>query len=450
MNVACYVRVSTSDQYLKGHSIPEQTERLSKFCESQGWNVLKVYTDAGYTGTNMRRPALQQLISDIKRIDKVVVYKLDRLSRSQRDTLTLIEDIFIPNNTDLVSMNESFDTATPFGRFMIGILSTFAQLEKNQISERMTMGKDARAKEGKWHGGTPPKGYIYKDGELIVDDFLAMQIKEIFQRYNEGEPLRSIERDFLKRGYSWNPKTMRRIISNKTYCGYIKYKNEWIMGHHQPIIDEDTFQKASTRLRISQSDFAESGIQVGKNTTLLGGLIFCAHCGARYGKAMSGSKRYGLHEVYKCYSRHKKVKSMIKDPDCKNKTWSVEVLDDMILSEIKKLTLEDIKKRDSVDADILKKELVKIESQIKRYLQLYGTGRYDLDTLDGLVLPLEQKKMSIEDELKRIPEEEDIDLPTLQEAVDAGSFDDKRQIIESLIQKIVIDGDDITIFWKFK
>ena len=141
---------------------------------------------------------------------------------------------------------------------------------------------------------------------------------------------------------------------------------------------------------------------------------------------------------------------MIKNPDCKNKTWSVEVLDDMILSEIKKLTLEDIKKRDSVDADILKKELAKIESQIKRYLQLYGTGRYDIDTLDSLVLPLEQKKMSIEDELKRIPEEEDIDLPTLQEAVDAGSFDDKRQIIESLIQKIVIDGDDITIFWKFK
>lgn len=450
MNVALYVRVSTSEQAREGYSIGEQTERLSKFCESQGWNVLKVYTDAGYTGTNMRRPALQQLISDIKRIDKVVVYKLDRLSRSQRDTLTLIEDIFIPNNTDLVSMNESFDTATPFGRFMIGILSTFAQLEKNQISERMTMGKDARAKEGKWHGGTPPKGYIYKDGELIVDDFLAMQIKEIFVRYNEGVPLRSIERDFLKRGYSWNPKTMRRIISNKTYCGYIKYKNEWIMGHHQPIIDEDTFQKASTRLRISQSDFAESGIQVGKNTTLLGGLIFCNHCGARYGKAMSGSKRYGLHEVYKCYSRHKKVKSMIKNPDCKNKTWSVAVLDDMILSEIKKLTLEDIKKRDSVDADILKKELAKIESQIKRYLQLYGTGRYDLDTLDGLVLPLEQKKLSIEDELKRIPEEEDIDLPTLQEAVDTSSFDDKRQIVESLIQKIVIDGDDITIFWKFK
>jgi site-specific DNA recombinase len=450
MNVACYVRVSTVEQSLKGYSIGEQTDRLTKFCESQGWNIFKVYTDGGYTGTNMRRPALQEMISDIQRIDKVVVYKLDRLSRSQRDTLTLIEDIFIPNNTDLVSMNESFDTSTAFGRFMIGILSTFAQLEKSQISERMTMGKDARAKEGKWHGGTPPKGYIYENGELIVDDFLAMQIREIFQRYNEGEPLRSIERDFLKRGYSWNPKTMRRIISNKTYCGYIKYKNEWIVGHHQPIIDEDTFQKASTRLRISQSDFAESGIQVGKNTTLLGGLIFCTHCGGRYGKAMSGSKRYGLHEVYKCYSRHKKVKSMIKNPDCKNKTWSVAVLDDMILSEIKKLTLEDIKKRDSVDADILRKELAKIESQIKRYLQLYGTGRYDLDTLDGLVLPLEQKKMSIEDELKRIPEEEDIDLPTLQEAVDTSSFDDKRQIVESLIQKIVIDGDDITIFWKFK
>ena len=451
MNVACYVRVSTSEQAKEGYSIGEQTDRLKKFCESQGWTVFKVYTDGGFTGTNLRRPALQELISDISHIDKVVVYKLDRLSRSQRDTLTLIEDIFIPNNTDLVSMSESFDTATPFGRFMIGILSTFAQLEKNQISERMTMGKDARAKEGKWHGGTPPKGYTYENGQLLVDESLVWQIQEIFKRYNEGEPLRTIERDFLQRGFEWSPKTKRRMIANKTYCGYIKYKNEWILGQHEPIIDEDTFNRASMRLKVSQSEFAESGIQAGKNTTLLGGLIYCAQCGARYGKAQSGSKKYGLHNVYKCYSRHKKVKAMIKDINCKNKTWSVDVLDDMILNEIKKLTLEDIKKRDSIDADVLQKELAKIESQIKRYLTLYGTGRYDLETLDGLVLPLEQRKLHLEDEIQRasVPDD-DFDIMSLKDLIEQGTFEELRTVVETLIEKIVIDDEDVSIYWKFK
>ena len=447
MNVALYVRVSTVDQYMEGYSIGEQTERLTKFAESQGWTVYKVYTDGGFTGTNLRRPALQEMISDIKLIDKVVVYKLDRLSRSQRDTLTLIEDVFIPNNTDLVSMNESFDTSTAFGRFMIGILSTFAQLEKSQISERMTMGKDARAKEGKWHGGTPPTGYTYENGELILNESLAVQIREIFQRYIKGEPLRAIERDFEERGLTWSPKTMRRVLANKVYCGYIKYKDEWIKGTHKAVIDEDTYQRASMRLKLSHAEFEKTGIQVGKNTTLLGGLIFCGQCGARYGKARSGSKRYGLHDVYKCYSRHKKVKAMIKDENCRNKTYRVADMDNLILNEVMKLSFETIKTE--TDTDALKAELKEVESQIKRLLTLYGIGKYDLKTLDELVVPLEQRKLQIEDELNRetVP---DMDFLSMTEILEKGTFDEKRTVIEALIEKIVIDDEDISIFWRFK
>ena len=145
---------------------------MRKYCQAMNWAIYDVYTDGGYSGVNMERPALKKLISDVKdhKIDKVLVYKLDRLSRSQKDTLMLIEDVFLANGCDFVSMSENFDTATPLGRAMIGILAVFAQLEREQIKERMNMGKEARAKLGKYKGGGKlPIGYDYVDGKLTIN-----------------------------------------------------------------------------------------------------------------------------------------------------------------------------------------------------------------------------------------------------------------------------------------
>ncbi len=135
---ACYVRVSTDNQ-LENYSIEEQTDRLKSYCAAKDITITKFYTDGGYSGGNTNRPALQQMLADITagNIDVVVVYKLDRLSRSQKDTLMLIEDKFIANSVNFISVNENFDTASPFGKAMIGMLSVFAQLEKDQITERL-------------------------------------------------------------------------------------------------------------------------------------------------------------------------------------------------------------------------------------------------------------------------------------------------------------------------
>ena len=130
--VALYIRVSTQEQAREGYSIEEQDKKLSAYCTVKDWIVFEKYIDPGYSGSNIKRPALQKLISDAQshKIDLVLVYKLDRLSRSQKDTMYLLEDVFLPNDVDLVALNESFDTSTPFGRAMIGILSVFAQLER--------------------------------------------------------------------------------------------------------------------------------------------------------------------------------------------------------------------------------------------------------------------------------------------------------------------------------
>ena len=107
MKIAIYVRVSTQEQAEHGYSIDEQIERCQQYAAAYHWEVYRVYTDAGYSGANMQRPALQEMICDIRKYKKVLVWKLDRLSRSQKDTLYLIEDIFLKNGVEFVSMNEN-------------------------------------------------------------------------------------------------------------------------------------------------------------------------------------------------------------------------------------------------------------------------------------------------------------------------------------------------------
>ena len=133
LKAALYVRVSTTEQANEGYSIQAQTERLKNYAKAKDYFIIKTYTDPGFSGAKLDRPALQEMIKDIEnnQIDIVLVYKLDRLSRSQKNTLFLIEDVFLKNNVDFVSMQESFDTTSAFGRAMIGILSVFAQLERD-------------------------------------------------------------------------------------------------------------------------------------------------------------------------------------------------------------------------------------------------------------------------------------------------------------------------------
>lgn len=212
-----YVRVSTENQ-IENYSIDEQIHRIKSYCNAKGWMLLKIYTDGGYSGGNTNRPALQQMIKALRtnKVDAVVVYKLDRLSRSQKDTLTLIEDEFLSHDVDFVSISENFDTSTPFGRAMIGILSVFAQLEKDQITERLTMGRVARGKAGYYHGGSaPPFGYCYLDGELVIDEYQSIQVREIFDYFLAGKSINAIWHEMsAKYGGRWNATKIRLILLN--------------------------------------------------------------------------------------------------------------------------------------------------------------------------------------------------------------------------------------------
>ena len=130
--VDLYIRVSTTEQAMEGYSVGEQENRLRRFCEALGYQIHKVIIDPGYSGASLNRPGIKEVIHDVQDhlVNKVIVWKLDRLSRSQKDMLIMLEDIFLANNCDFVSMLESFDTSTAFGRAIVGILAAFAQLER--------------------------------------------------------------------------------------------------------------------------------------------------------------------------------------------------------------------------------------------------------------------------------------------------------------------------------
>ena len=484
LRVALYVRVSSQEQADEGYSIGEQTKRLKKYAEAMGWEIFKIYVDPGYSGGNIDRPGLNEMVRDVKdgKIDSVVVYKLDRLSRSQFDTLYLIEKIFLANNTDFVSMTENFNTSSPLGRAMIGFLAVFAQLEKDKINERTLMGKEARAKEGKWGGGSSePIGYDYNpQTELLeVNEYEKMQILEAVELFLKGTPLRTICNLFHNKGYTyrgrsgrvaeWDPKRLKYVFQNRIYLGYIKHRDTWYKGEHTPILDEETFNKIQNLMEHRKEIFAKHAKRCAGQTSYLGGMLYCKQCGARYSKQTGGTRKPGVYNYYyACYSRSKKVPKMVKDPNCKNKHWKMSELDDKVFNEIRKLALVpnymDELRQEQEDTtvepnkvDILKREIEKIDDQISRFMDLYGIGKFTIDQVSGKVDPLNEQKRGLERELEQInaeagaiTEAEAIEIiQSFGDILDSGDFNAIRLAIESLIYYIELDEDKIYIHWKF-
>lgn len=302
---ACYVRVSTENQK-ENYSIEEQKSRLRAFCKAKDIVIGKMYVDGGYSGGNLRRPALQELLRRLPEYDLVIVYKLDRLSRSQKDTLMLIEDYFLARKVDFISVCENFDTSTPLGRAMIGMLSVFAQLEKEQITERFTMGRIARAKNGYYHGGpTAPVGYDYVDGRLIVNEKKAWQVRELFERFCRGASIHDCWLHMQARyGASggWSSETqIRHVLVNEVYLGKVKFQGESYPGLHPPVIPEELFSRAQALLQERKSSLS-AGSRPFAPRTLLSGLLICGQCGARF---------HGEHGWYVCGGRRKRRREKI-------------------------------------------------------------------------------------------------------------------------------------------
>lgn len=247
IQAAAYIRVSTDEQAESGYSMQLQRERITAQIVAKGWELFKLYEDAGQSGGKLDRPALQEMLTDIEdgKIQAVVILKLDRLSRKQRDTMYLIEDVFLKQNIELVSISESLDTSSPTGRAMIGMLSVFAQLERDTITERLSGGRKQKAKTGGYSGGNAAIGYNTKRGKkaLFTDDEKIVAVQRVFTLNNEGLKLQQIadtlnaEGHTTKQGARFTPTQVMRILNRRElYTGIYTYSGITANGKHKAII----------------------------------------------------------------------------------------------------------------------------------------------------------------------------------------------------------------------
>ena len=371
---AIYTRKSTEEGLEQEYSsLDAQRDAAEAYVASQkheGWEVIpKSYDDGGFTGSNMERPALQRLLADIAggEIDCVIVYKVDRLSRSLLD-FTKIVETFDQHGVSFVSVTQQFNTLTSMGRLVLNVLLSFAQFEREMISERIRDKVAASRRRGKWSGGMPLLGYAVENTKLIVHEIEADRVRQIFSLYIEHRSLLPVVKELKARGWTtkqWVTKkgdhrggrpftknAVYKLLTNVTYIGKIRYKDETHEGEHEGIVPTDLFQRVQTQLK-ANGNSGGTGVR-NKHNALLKGLIWCKSCGRpmTHSYSCKGNKRY---RYYVCGT-------------AMQKGWSECPAPSVPAGEIERFVVEQIQTI-GTDEDLLNQTIGQIESRSE---QLHG------------------------------------------------------------------------------
>jgi site-specific DNA recombinase len=421
MKAGPYIRVSTSMQ-IDRDSLTTQEERLRQYCKAQGWKIHRIYKDEGVSAKDTKRPAFEELMRDVKAgiIQIVPVTRLDRITRSLKDLISLMESLQ-QHNVKLVSLTENIDTTGPMGRFILNLLGSIAQLEREIDSERVSADMHHRALSGKWTGGVVPIGYTTKGkliktfleqgmsedkalkeaneiapekGRLYLQKQEADLVRKIYELYLELRSLRRVTHELNRRGFRapggspWAAVSIKRILSNPTYVGNIWYgkrktdlatgklkkvrKELWkiVKGQHEAIISKETFEKVQELLRQKYMKPTKA-----KQAYLLTGLLRCGLCkGGMFGYVQSKKKSNRKYFYYRCQNSVTKGKAVCKGMILPAERIEGAVIDslmnisknDKILSEKEKIInkLKEQSKPVKSDVEEEKKRLVLEEKRL--------------------------------------------------------------------------------------
>ncbi|XGA08607.1 MAG: recombinase family protein [Wolbachia endosymbiont of Xenopsylla cheopis] len=272
--------------------------------QHEGWILVdKKYDDGGYSGGTLERPALQELFKDIEnaKIDCIVVYKIDRLSRSLLDFAKIV-DLFDKHKVTFVSVTQSFNTANSMGRLMLNIVLSFAQYERELTGERIRDKFAASKQKGIWMGGKAPIGYNVEDRKLIINQEETEVVRYIFNRFIGLKSAAAVARELNNQGYKTKAErpfkiaTVRGILANTTYIGYITHKGKLYPGQHQAIINKELWDK------VQEFFIKREGIKPKEEyKALLKGLISCDSCKSVM-KATYTKKKSKRYCYYVCNS----------------------------------------------------------------------------------------------------------------------------------------------------
>ena len=251
MRVAIYVRVSTEDQAREGFSLDAQEKRLNAYCKVRGWDVAGIYRDEGFSGTNTGRPEYQRMMEEMDRWDVLLVLKMDRIHRNSVNFADMM-DALRENGKEFNSLTEKFDTTTAMGRFVMDIVQRMAQLESEQIGERVKVGMTKKAEGGEGPMGSPePYGYEYAAGGLVVIEAEARVVRRIFDMYLDGGTLEAIANTLTnanvpsKRGGAWSRQAVFRILHNPLYAGYMRWDGIVRPGKQAAIVTTDVYESVN-------------------------------------------------------------------------------------------------------------------------------------------------------------------------------------------------------------
>ena len=481
ISVRSYIRVSTEEQADEGFSIPAQKDRLDAFVKSQGWILQESYIEEGASAKNMDRPQLRRLLTDLaskeKQTDVVLVYRLDRLTRSVVDLYTLLS-YFDRHNVKFRSATEVYDTTTAIGRLFITLVGALAQWERENLGERTKLGQIEMTRQGKWSGGHRPFGYIYENGQLVVQPEEADLITSIFERYTSGGQgthrllrwLNDPAQPQISRGRHWTLTALRYVLDNPLYAGFVRYnyrtpsgrrqKSAIIEpGQHEAIITEETF-RAAQELRCSRSAQPRRS---GTGTFSLTGLLRCALCGA----TLVGETKYRTNKNEGSPRRYYVCVNRAHSGACRLPIIQAQTLEETALSEIDRyyndmssLAGNVIANHQTLEEQIqqLSDQLATIEAKQRRWLNAYEEGvisagqlRQRLDGLRRNEQSIEQKRASLQEK-----QYETVDMEFLRSVLSSfrgvwgiSTNAERKELARLIIERIIVfEGPEIRLTFR--
>lgn len=493
---ALYLRVSTTEQAVHGYSLAAQEQVIRQFCQQRGYEVYQIYADEGISGKRTEnRPAFQRMMTDAREslFDMVVVWKLSRLGRNNRDILNTTEELY-KNNVSFYSISEQFDVSTSTGRLMLQLLGSFGEFERNQISENVQLAMRSLVRDQKRFAGGRMLGYVSSKDEqgkkiLVIEKLEAEIVQFIFQEYSKGKGYRAIANELNRQGLTtvkgntFSTIAVKDILMNKTYGGYLEYAKyvNWeekrrkgknpqpivVEGEHEPIIEKELFDKVQTRLKVAkkQPQWNERG------ENLLTGLLRCPEChGPMAASNTTNTLKDGTKKRIRYYScanfRNKgakvchanSIRADVAEGFVADRLKEIIQVPEILDGLVKEINLQ-MKKASSqyeTELSLLQVKATDIEEKLSKWNNLLEDNPEMIVELDGRINELQNQKIINQEEqnqLKRQKDQENesikvTDVTVLLNGIEGllkkGTTKEVKQIYQCFIKEITFNKDTKT------
>jgi site-specific DNA recombinase len=470
INTGIYIRVSTEEQAREGYSIRAQEEKLKSYALLKSWQIFSVYSDEGISGKDIEgRPAVKQLIADVTggKVNNVLVYKIDRLTRSTKDLIELVE-LFNKNHCMFNSLQESIDTGSATGRMFLKIVGIFAEFERENLAERIRLGRERKVKEGyTLCAYMPSYGYDRENGNKIqvVNPAEAAIVRRVFNMYlhddySLNKILKTLNAEQIpsKTGKKWADRSVKQILTNVTYIGKVRYnvrdESRYMEadGHHEPIIDEDIFYQVQRKIDslkgITKTKRAGSDVY-------FCGVLYCPLCGGKYTtkwqyfKGEDGASKV-RYPYYYCRTAYK--------GECDSKVHlghaRMEQAFEEYIGQIADFTETDVETDappdNSAEIAIITSELKQIEKKTEEIMNLFVSNNIDFNTYQGMVRLSSGRHGELKSRLDFLQNVQQstaasytkADIVTnLRENWSVLDNDQRQQFVQKFIRKIVVHSN---------